>query len=333
MTRLITVALVVVVVAFGASALTRYSNTGPATEEPADPDSVYDPIVAGEGFPGGIRWVVSRDGISPVYQPKFVTAEASPLDTEDLVIGLQIDDETRAYPVGLLAAREMVNDWVAGVPVLVSWCPLCGTGTVHRRELNGKSALFGNQGALWGNAMTWWDHETGSIWSQPLGEAIAGPYLGHRLELLPSTLTTWLAWRSAHPETLVLDGPVYPSGPNDSNTAVVLAYGDEVAAYPIELVLERGVINDVVGGLAVAVVADSDGLWTVFSRLVDGSIVDLSLRGDVLVDKATDSEWETVTGFGVNGEFAGSRLKRLPASTVFPDDFQTFWPDGRMVGR
>ena len=42
---------------------------------------------------------------------------------------------------------------------------------VHRRDLNGEVLVFGNQGALWGNAMTWWDHETGTVWSQPLGEA------------------------------------------------------------------------------------------------------------------------------------------------------------------
>lgn len=130
----------------------------------------------------------------------------------------------------------------------------------------------------------------------------------------------------------MLDGPVYPSGPNDSNTAVVVVYGEEAAAYPIGLVSERGVINDFVGRLAVAIVANSDGLWIVFSRLVDGSIVDLSLSGDFLVDHTTGSKWEAVTGLGVNGQLAGYRLERLSASTVFSDDFRTFWPNGRMAG-
>ena len=73
---------------------------------------------------------------------------------------------------------------------------------VHRRELNGTVLVLGNQGALWGNAMTWWDHNTGSIWSQPIGEAILGPLKGARLELFPSTLTTWQSWLEAHPESL-----------------------------------------------------------------------------------------------------------------------------------
>ena len=69
---------------------------------------------------------------------------------------------------------------------------------VHRRELDGKLLVMGNQGALWGNAMTWWDHDTGSIWSQPLGEAIAGPRRGQRLEPYPVTLTKWDAWLERH---------------------------------------------------------------------------------------------------------------------------------------
>ena len=77
---------------------------------------------------------------------------------------------------------------------------------VHRREIDGEELVFGNQGALWGNAMTWWDHGTGSIWSQPIAEAILGPRKGDRLELFPSTLTRWGPWREAHPETLALDG-------------------------------------------------------------------------------------------------------------------------------
>jgi hypothetical protein len=56
---------------------------------------------------------------------------------------------------------------------------------VHRRELGGEAIWFGNQGGLWGNAMTWFDHATGSVWSQPLGLAIAGPRRGQRLDLLP----------------------------------------------------------------------------------------------------------------------------------------------------
>ena len=81
---------------------------------------------------------------------------------------------------------------------------------VHRREIDGKEIVFGNQGALWGNAMTWWDHETGTVWSQPIGEAIVGPRKGDQVELLPSELTVWSSWREAHPGTLALDARLIP---------------------------------------------------------------------------------------------------------------------------
>ena len=75
---------------------------------------------------------------------------------------------------------------------------------VHRREIKWEELIFGNQGALFRNAMTWWDHDTGSVWSQTLGEAILGPLAGKQLEPVPSTLTLWVAWRRVWPGTLVL---------------------------------------------------------------------------------------------------------------------------------
>ena len=83
---------------------------------------------------------------------------------------------------------------------------------VHRRQLGDDTLVFGVHGALWGNAMTWWDHDTGSVWSQPLGEAIAGPRKGETVELLASSFTTWSAWSSDNPDTLALDAPGGNSG-------------------------------------------------------------------------------------------------------------------------
>ncbi|MBT8217633.1 MAG: DUF3179 domain-containing protein, partial [Acidimicrobiia bacterium] len=76
---------------------------------------------------------------------------------------------------------------------------------VHRRIIDGREVIFGVQGALLGNAMTFWDHDTGSIWSQPTGEAVAGPRKGQRLELLPVSFTTWASWQETHPDTVALD--------------------------------------------------------------------------------------------------------------------------------
>ena len=74
-----------------------------------------------------------------------------------MVIGVELDGIAKAYPVSLLNRREMVNDQLAQLPILVTWWPLCATAMVHRREIDGRDILFGNHGALLGSAMTWWD--------------------------------------------------------------------------------------------------------------------------------------------------------------------------------
>lgn len=199
---------------------------------------------------------------------------------------------------------------------------------VHRREVEGEAVLFGNQGALYGNAMTWWDHRTGSIWSQPLGEAIAGPLEGARLELLPSSLTSWRAWWEAHPETLALDVPAVASRFVLEQMAVVVDFGTEAAAYPIPSVREAGVVNDRVAGVPLAVWSDQQR-WAVFSRLVDDTILELRLEGERLLDQE-GTAWNPVSGAAVSGPRRGERLDPLPAFTSFPRDFPTFWPEGRI---
>ena len=307
----------------------------PIALPPGETDDLYDPIVSGEAFPGGIKWVVSRDGIRPIYDPEFVEADETELAPNDLVIGVDLENETKAYPVGLLAARELVIDRVGDIPILVSWCPLCGTGTVHRRTIDGETVVFGNQGALWGNAMTWFDHGTGSIWSQPLGEAIAGPLRGTRLDLLPATLTTWASWRESQPTTVVLDGPVYWSGTNLDDLAVVVEIGNQVRAFPMPTILDKGVVNATIGGRSIVVVAHETipGGWEVYSADQSGVVLTFHLEGQLLVDDQTGTHWDPATGLGVAGNMAGQSLDRLAASTVFPKDFKTFWPEGTAYAR
>lgn len=87
----------------------------------ADPDQTYDPVRAGEPTPPGYRQLLARDRIAPVYNPTFVSAATSDWPDHTQVIGLAIDGEARAYPVGFLNGREMVIDRLAGIPVLVTW--------------------------------------------------------------------------------------------------------------------------------------------------------------------------------------------------------------------
>ena len=89
-------------------------------------------------------------------------------------------------------------------------------------------------------------------------------------------------------------------------------------------------VNDVVAGLEIAVVSDpaEPERWAVFSRRLDGVIVELEVDGALLRDKVTGTTFDPNRGFGLEGELAGSILDLLPGLTSFPDDYGTFWPDG-----
>lgn len=308
----------------------------PATDLPlADPADTYNPVAAGEPLPEGYRRLLRRDDIDPVYQPQFVTADEVDWALETLVVGLALGDEARAYPVNYMNVHEMVNDRIADTPVLVSWCPLCGTATVHRRVVDGREVVFGNQGDLYGNAMTWWDHETGSVWSQPLGEAILGELEGTKVELIPSTLTQWGPWKRAHPETLAIDTFAFPMVVGLEDLAIVVDLGAETVAYPYPLVLEGGMVaNDTVAGLEIAVVIDptDQRRWAVFSRRLGDAVVELAVEGDKLLDVTTRTVFDPTGGAALDGPLEGETLDLLPGSTVFPDDFATFWPDGVLWG-
>ncbi len=202
---------------------------------------------------------------------------------------------------------------------------------VHRRVVEGDTLVFGVHGALLGNAMTWWDHDTGSIWSQPTGTAVAGPRKGQSLELLPVSFTTWDAWLDAHPGTLALSAPAGRTGFDLRDFYIVVDFTDDVAAYPVPDLQRLGVINDVVAGLEVAIVSDPQDpeRWKVFSRRLDDRTVELMLAGGRIVDE-TGTAWDPVTGIATDGELAGEILDTLPALTSFPSDYDTFWPQGRV---
>lgn len=97
------------------------SDRSTSTGVPVDPGDVHDPFRAGAPIPDGYLQVVGRDFIQPVYDPRFVAADVIGWPDDADVIGVEIDGDARAYPIGFLSGREMVNDEIAGDPVLVTW--------------------------------------------------------------------------------------------------------------------------------------------------------------------------------------------------------------------
>lgn len=239
-----------------------------ANRAPGQPDAYADDFLAGADEiigpdgPLAATFVDAEyeqlrrpDAIPPIYDPRFVPASESDLPDDELVIGLTVNGDSRAYPAGILYHRELVNDTVGGVPTLITWCPLCYTALAHRRSVGNDTLTFGNQGALYQGAMTWYDHGAGSIWSQPTGQAIAGPLAGARLTLMPSQLTTWGQWRVAYPDTRVLTttapAPTYRGRQPGEQHVVGVVIGDQAAAWPYPVVIERGPIQARVGDTSV----------------------------------------------------------------------------------
>ena len=148
-----------------------------------------------------------RDAIMPIAEPIYGPPDSLPwLDDDDLVIGYDSGDKAYAYPVNVLDFHELVNDVIQDVPVLISYCPLCFSGVVFNRELDGRVLTFGNTSALYQSDLVMYDHQTGSYWFQVGREAVVGSLTDVRLKLLPSTTMAWGEWRRLHPETRLLTG-------------------------------------------------------------------------------------------------------------------------------
>lgn len=198
---------------------------------------------------------------------------------------------------------------------------------VHRREIDGREIVLGNQGDLWNNALTLYDHETGSIWSQPIGEAILGPLTGTTLELLPSTLTRWSDWQDEHPDTWALDAPTGTSEFALDELAIVVEIGDTAAAFDVPEIRQAGVANAEVDGVPVVVTAAADSEnWRAYFRQLDGRTVALELIDDVLAEVDGEGRWRQLDGLGIDG--TTENLDLFPAYTSFPADFERFHPDG-----
>lgn len=179
--------------------------------------------------------------VSDRYRPAGVR-DPNGITADHTVVGLTDGDVARAYPLGILWYHEIVNvDGRAGPtadPVMVTYCPLCASGLVASRVVDGTATEFLVSGLLWkaprvqsgaaeaegevfsaestggetdsirnnGN-LVMYDRGTESYWSQILATAICGPMEGTELDVVPSTVTTWDEWREVHPDTEALLPP------------------------------------------------------------------------------------------------------------------------------
>ena len=146
-----------------------------------------------------------RDGIPSIDAPKYIAPDkADFMKDDDIVLSYTHDGKTRAYPLRVLVWHEIVNETINGKPILVTYCPLCGTAMIFDRKVAGKVRSFGVSGLLYQSDVLMYDREDESLWSQLKMEAVSGPLSGTELKWLPSKHLKWKAWKEKHPDGEVL---------------------------------------------------------------------------------------------------------------------------------
>lgn len=145
---------------------------------------------------------VPRDGIPPVDNPVYESiADAGRwLEEVQPVAALEIDGAARAYPLAILTWHEIVNDDLGGVPVAVTFCPLCNSAVAFDRRVDGAVLDFGVSGNLRHSDLVMWDRQTESWWQQLTGEGVVGAYAGYQLGLLPAQIVSWRDFKAAFPQ-------------------------------------------------------------------------------------------------------------------------------------
>ena len=243
------------------------------------PSPLVDPD---EIIPGG----PPPDGIPPIDEPQFeAVAEVDWLSDRQPVIAVDINGDARAYPLQILTWHEIANDEVGGVPLAVTYCPLCNTPVVWERPVvDGEVTTFGTSGKLYRSNLVMYDRATDSYWPQVTGQAVTGPLTGRRLELVPAQIVSFGDFRAAHPEGKVLsrqtgfDRPYgtnpYPGydrtedpflfqGEVDPRLApaarvIGVAAGEEAVAFPYDRLRRAGgrmaAVNEEIGGEPVLVI-------------------------------------------------------------------------------
>lgn len=286
-------------------------------------------------------------------------SEADAVPEDQLVLGYVADDgRAYAFPIGILNLHELVNDTLGGRAVLISYCPLCRSGVVYERVVDGTVLSFGNTSALFQNDLVMFDRQTNSYWFQTGGEAIVGVLTGTRLPVLPSTLIPWAAWRSEHPGTLVLSTQTgftrnYLRDPFDGYERSVNAgrfpfdvdaevlnddrlplgemvlgveLGGEARAYPLNMLGDTAV-NDEIAGRAVVVFSSASGpSGNAFDPHLDGERLRFRYADGAYEDAETGSRW-SLSGLALDGPLAGAQLAALPSRSAFWFSYRSAFPE------
>ena len=267
-------------------------------ETGTDPKQGLDPVVAyaTEPWPTdwanrtidlselllGIGMIDPRDAIPPIDDPVFESLDEAGewLDNRAPGMLVSIGGESRFYALSILHRHEIVNDRIGGIPVAVTYCPLCNTALAFDRRVDGEELRFGVSGLLRNSDLVMWDDGTVSLWQQITGEAIVGAAAGTVLTHIPSAIVSFGDFAAAYPDGQSLSrdtgfGIPYGFNPYEGYSSRAAPYpfftgevdprygalervvgvtiGGAATAYPFPLIAEVGAVNDSVGGVPVTV--------------------------------------------------------------------------------
>ena len=276
-----------------------------------------------------------KDGIPALERPRFLpVAKATYLRPQEPVIALTLAGHARAYPLQILVWHEIVNDTVAGVPVAVTFCPLCNTAIAFDRRVEGRTLSFGTTGNLRNSDLVMYDRQTESWWQQFGGEGVVGRYAGTRLKVLPARIVAWRSFRAEHPDGLVLSretGYSRPYGKNpyagyddvSSPPFFPAAHGDDRRLPPKERVvfLERD-------GATVAIPFSALAKRRELAVTLAGHRFDVKWQGGV--SSALDTS-EIAAGRDVGAARVVERGRPVPFSEPFWFAVAAFRPDTRII--
>jgi hypothetical protein len=303
------------------------------------------------------------DGIPSIDNPKFVTihdAGNNFLSDSDLVLGININGDVRAYPLLILVWHEIVNDKIGGVQVAVTYCPLCFTNQVFNSTIGPNQVLkFGTSGKLYNSNLVMYDRTSKSLWSQALGQAIVGKYAGQKLQRIPFDISYWRDWKQLYPNSKILSkdtgfsrpygadpyGDYYTSNQlyfpisNHDNRLglkekiVGLDNGGGIGkgqykAYKLQQIETQKVINDDIGGKPITLFSPHPAMVRVYDRMIIGDKIlefEYNNSNNKIIDKQTGTEWN-FNGEAINGTLKGTHLTRLPFDEGFWFEWVAFHP-------
>ncbi len=296
------------------------------------PDGVKHSIPMNDIHDGG----PGIDGITALTQPRFIPAAAADyMEEDDRVLGITLGGKSRAYPLRILVNHEVVNDTLGGRSALVTFCPECGTGIAFDPTINGKALEFGVSGTLYQRNLLMYDRgsDTPSLWLQASGEAVVGPKTGISLDRVPIAQALWREWKVAHPNTTVLSKETghnysyipYPDLLDRIPKQILgVIVGDEQKAYFFKDLRQMQVINDVIDGVPIVLIASPDSNAV---RVYKRKNYQFEGTFEQVRDTRSRTVWELSEEMLLNPK-TGESLERVPDVFVsYAGAWARFFPD------